>query len=595
MHYEIAFPAPHTHLYEVTLALDSGGQPMVDLVLPAWMPGSYLVRDYARHVQQFAAEGDGAPLAWRKIDKATWRVETGGAAQIAVRYAVYAFELTVRTNHLDGTHAYFNPGTLCMYWPGRTADPCAIDVVAPATWIVTTGLAQRTVADVDAAHRRWSFEAPDYDALVDSPFECGTHRLLTFSVDAIPHEIAIYGRGNEDEARIVNDTRRIVEVERDMFGELPYTRYVFVLHLVDGAYGGLEHRNSVSNIVDRWGFASERGYEKFLGLTSHEFYHVWNVKRIRPAPLGPFDYQHENYTSQLWVSEGITSYYDDLVLLRAGLIGRERYLAILAENIQTLERQPGRALQSLAESSFDTWIKFYRPDENTTNSSISYYLKGSLAALLLDLEIRGRTEGERSLDHLLRALYASHAAADVSAIYAGPTAATAGLAENAPFASHIAAIADDPDGAYADLLRRAIETAEPLDYRRGLAHVGLALTMQGGGGAWHGLALRTENGRLKVFSARSDGPGMAAGIYAGDEIVALDSVRVDEGRLAARIEERRPGDSVVVSLFRRDDLLHIPLTLGTTPDETAQLTVDADASDAQRALLDAWLASPFGS
>ncbi|NTV64437.1 MAG: M61 family metallopeptidase, partial [Oscillochloris sp.] len=399
--YTISMPEPHSHLFHVEVAVDVLTTPSLELRLPAWTPGSYMIRDYARHVQEFTALGpDGSVLPWHKTAKDAWQVETGSLAQVLVRYKVYAYELTVRTSYLDASHGYFNPATLCLYVPGRTNEPLGVQVVLPVGWRVSTALERGPEGRGSEV-----FVAQDYDELVDSPFECGTQRVLSFTVGEVPHELAIYGYGNEDEARLLADTRRIVEAQRDMFDGLPYPHYLFILHLTDGRGGGLEHRNSVTNMVDRWTFQPERSYERYLSLTSHELFHVWNVKRLRPAVLGPFDYRRENYTRLLWFVEGVTSYYDELLLVRAGLMKPERFLDKLADEILALQGQPGRHLQTLEESSFDAWVKFYRPDENSANTSISYYLKGSLVCLLLDMAIRRHTAGERSLDDVIRELY----------------------------------------------------------------------------------------------------------------------------------------------------------------------------------------------
>lgn len=592
--YSIAMLRPHTHRYEVTLDMHPVEVQTLDLALPAWTPGSYLIRDYARHVQQFAAADErGEPLPWQKIDKTTWRITTGNAGSVRVTYQVYAFDLSVRTSHLDGTHGYFNPSNICMYQCGHAHEPCVVHVQTPPEWRVTTGLERIE----RAGEGGWAtFRAHDYDELADSPFECGTHRLLTFEVDGVPHEIALWGRGNEDERQILADTRTIVETTRTMFGGLPYARYVFIVHLVDGGYGGLEHRNSVSNIVDRWGFRPARSYEKFLALTAHEFFHVWNVKRIRPAPLGPFDYTRENYTRQLWVMEGITSYYDHLILLRAGLISRERYLETIADDIKLLQSQPGRALQSLEQSSFDAWIKFYRPDENGPNSSVSYYLKGSLVALLLDLEIRRRTGGARSLDDVMRYLYAQYAGDRVHDLYSGGVAKRPGFDDDDGFCRAVEAVAGEEGGAYRAFLARAVAGTDELEYDRAFESVGLRLVWghsleqeHDHLPAWHGLRLKTEHGRLKVSVVLAGGPGESAGIYAGDELIALDGIRIDDDRLKARLAERKPGDTVVFSLFRRDDLLHIPLQLAEAPPDTLTITPVEAPTEEQQRLLDGWL------
>jgi predicted metalloprotease with PDZ domain len=574
--YTVSMPAPHSHLFHVSVALDGLVGPHVDLVLPAWTPGSYMVREYARHVQGFGAQAEGAgELPWRKLAKDTWRVETGGAERITVGYQVYANDLTVRTSHLDGTHGYFNGATLFVYAPGRTDEPLRLVVEPPAGWQVTTGL------DPDGGPH--SFRADDYDHLVDSPVECGTHRLLSFAVDGVPHRIAIWGRGNEDEARLVADTRRIVEVQRDFFGGLPYRHYTFILHLTDGKGGGLEHRNSVTNMLDRWTFRPERSYERYLSLTSHELFHVWNVKRLRPAPLGPFDYQRENYTRLLWLMEGGTSYYDDLLLARAGLLTPERYLEKLAADIVTLQSQPGRLLQSVEQSSFDAWIKLYRPDENSANSSISYYLKGALVCLLLDMAIRARTGGERSLDDVLRHLFARYP-------IDGP-----GIPEDGGALAAVEEVAGAQGGAFRDFFRRYIAGTEELDYAAGLAAVGLEpVWRRSGPEAWLGLSLKRQGERTLVAAARADGPAYAAGVYAEDELLALDGARVNEERLNARLAERAPGDTVRLALFRGDTLVEVPVTLAAAPPDALELVRLSRPTAAQERAYRAWLGRAAG-
>lgn len=584
--YTIAMPEPHSHLYHVSVEVDAPGGPELDLVLPGWTPGSYMLREFARHVQEFSAsDGAGAPLPWRKTAKDCWRITTGLAAKVVARYKVYANDLTVRTSHLDGSHGYFNGANVFMYVPGRTAEPLLLRVETPAGWIVSTGLepAEQSPA-ADSSQPVALFKAADYDELVDCPVECGTHRVLEFEVDGVPHRIAIWGRGNEDESRLIADTRRIVESQRDFFDGLPYRHYTFILHLSDGRGGGLEHRNSVTNMVDRWTFRPERAYERYLSLTSHELFHVWNVKRIRPAPLGPFDYRAENYTRLLWVMEGATSYYDELLLVRAGLLKPERYLEKLADEIVTLQSQPGRHIQSLEQSSFDAWIKFYRPDEHSANSSISYYLKGSLVCLLLDMEIRARTGGERSLDDLLRYLYGRYP-------ISGP-----GIPEEGGMLEAIEAVAGSHNGAFRDFLARYVAGTAELDYARALAVVGLEPRWShknpraGGEPAWLGLNLKPQGKRTLVASVRADGPAYAAGIYADDELLALDGWRVtSEEKFNARLAERAPGDLVRLTLFRGDQLVEVALTLAEAPPDNLELVPLAAPSEAQQREYRSWL------
>lgn len=578
--YTIAMPMPHSHLFHVQIEIERNETGEIRLSLPAWTPGSYMIREFARHVQEFqAVDAQGVRLPWRKIRKDCWQIEAGAASRVIVTYKVYAFDLTVRTSHLDGSHGYFNGANVFMYVHGRTQEPLTLHVDPPTGWRVTTGLS--ALPPDPARPQRASFQATDYDELIDCPVECGTHRLLTFTVDDVPHTIAIWGHGNENEERLLADTKRIVEVQRAMFGSLPYRDYTFIVHLTDGKGGGLEHRNSATNMVDRWTFGEH--YERYLSLTSHELFHAWNVKRLRPAPLGPFDYQNENYTRLLWLMEGATSYYDDLLLVRAGLMSEERYLQKLAEKIVQLQSQPGRRLQSLEQSSFDAWIKLYRPDENSINSSISYYLKGALVCWMFDMAIRAQTNNERSFDDVMRYLYQRYP-------ITGP-----GIPEDGAVLAAIEAIGGTDNG-LRSLYERYVVGVEELDYAAALAVVGLEPRWQyrrprpdGQPPAWLGVNWKKQGERTIVATVRSDGPAYEAGVYADDELVALDGWRVNEERLQQRLLERQPGDVVRLTLFRGDALIDVPVTLAVAPYDMLSLVNVAAPTAAQLHTRSAWL------
>jgi predicted metalloprotease with PDZ domain len=350
--------------------------------------------------------------------------------------------------------------------------------------------------------------------------------------------------------------------------------------------GGLEHRNSAVFIVDRNGFRPHASYERFLELVSHEFFHVWNVKRIRPKALGPFDYRRENHTRQLWTIEGVTSYYEKRFVAAAGLYNKERFLERIGEEIAGLAAQPGRALQSLEQSSFDAWIKYYRPDENSGNASISYYQKGLLVAMMLDLEIRALTSRAKCLDDVV--LHLAHQA----------TLDDAGFAEPDGFLAAVETVAGEQGGAFKAFFDRYVSGTVELDYERALGHAGLSIAWTRSGSkegerpGWLGASTRPEGRSLIVASVRSDGPAEAAGLYAGDELIAIDGERVDAARLAARLAERPPGATIRAAVFRRDELLEIPVTLGDPPAETATIVPIDGATPAQAALREAWL-RPF--
>jgi predicted metalloprotease with PDZ domain len=570
---------PHSHLFEVTVTIDGWGEPRLDLVMPSWTPGSYMIREYARHVQEFAAECDGHAAHWEKTAKDAWRVDTPLGGRVRITYKVYAYDLTVRTCHLDASHGFANSAAVFMFVPGRTSDAVTLEVIVPQKWQVATGLEA-----LGGGNGIFRFRARDYDELIDCPLECGTHRTLTFDVDGIGHRIALWGKGNENETKLVDDTKAIVQAQRDFFGGLPYRHYTFI-HLLAAGRGGLEHRNSAVFLVERFGFRPAAAYERFLELVSHEFFHVWNVKRIRPQPLGPFDYRRENHTRQMWTMEGITTYYEKRFLLASGRYPKERFLERLGEDIVALQGQPGRSMQSLEQSSFDAWIKLYRPDENSGNSSISYYLKGELVAMLLDLEIRGRTSRAKSLDDVVRHLLKQATLDDV------------GFPEPDGFLAAVETVAGEQNGAFKRFFEKYVGGTAELDYDETLAHAGLKLSWTRRGtdadrGGWLGMSTRLDGRALAVASVRSDGPAAAGGVYAGDEIVAIDGLRADEGRLAGRLAERQPGHVVRVTVFRRDELVEIPVTLAEPPADLAAVVPREGATSAQSGLRDAWLA-PF--
>jgi predicted metalloprotease with PDZ domain len=392
----------------------------------------------------------------------------------------------------------------------------------------------------------------------------------------------IWGQGNEDEQRLIEDTRKIVEAARDLWGSLPYEHYTFFLMLAGKqAGGGLEHRNSTSLLLPRFIFKPDKSYERYLSLVSHEFFHVWNVKRLRAAGLGPFDYTSETYTTLLWAMEGITEYYTDLLLLRAGLLTPQRYLERLADDIVTLETTPGRQLQSLECASFDSWIKQYRPDENSINTSVSYYLKGALVAALLDLEIRRRTGGEHSLDDVMRYLYRAYP-------LDGP-----GVVDRH---GYVQAIKDVTGQDLAEFFDRYIAGTDQLPFDEIFGAAGLKLRwdwknkQNGEPKPALGVRLKSSGGQLSVAAVLSGGPAYAAGFNAGDEIVALDGYRItDEAGIRDRLADRRAGETVTLTVFRREELRTLEVTLGTAPHDKLAIEQVAEPSEEQRRMRGGWL------
>jgi predicted metalloprotease with PDZ domain len=573
--YSIDLAERHAHLFAVE-AIFPVGQRELTLRLPVWTPGSYLIREYERHIQDLVCDdGEGHALPVTKVDKSGWRVDARGATRVRARYRVYGYDLTVRSAHLDDTHGFWNGACLCLYAEGETARPAHVSVNAPAAWRVTVGL-PRLQPNEDV------FQAQNYDELVDSPFETGTHELHEWVTQERPHRLAIWGRVETPRQELLADIDKIIGAAVTVFGSPPpYPDYTFILLVSPNAYGGLEHARSCALLASPFTFSPRKKYEEFLELVSHEYFHLWNVKRIHPEALGPFDYQREAYTRSLWVMEGITSYYDRHLLVRAGLQTPKRYLEKLGEELGKVAAIPGRFKQSLEESSFDAWIKLYRPDENSGNSTISYYLKGGVVALLIDLEIRARTENARSLDDVMRLLWRRFGQKGVGF----PDAEVQALFEEGAGVSLEA------------LFDRLVRGRGELDPDPILRHVGLRVKpsedddddKQG----WLGANLKEGSAGVQVTAVLEGSPGMQHGLYANDEILALDGFRVDLSSLKDRLATRKPGDRIELSLFRRDELRAVNVVLGRRSPDKFEVVPVADPTDREKTLYQAWMGAPL--
>jgi predicted metalloprotease with PDZ domain len=576
LHYEIAMPKPHRHLFDVTFTAEGPFAETVEVRMPVWTPGSYLVREYARNVQDLEVTSlAGAPLEVRKLTKSAWRVD-GASGGFRFRFKLYANEMSVQSPHLDDTHGFIHPPAVCPYVDGYLDEPCEVTVVPAPGWRVATGL-----EPVAKAKNR--FRAADYDELADSPIECGDFAEEAFTIRRRKHRIVVSGGGEYDLQQLVRDTKRIVAEELAFWGRAPYEHYTFICHVYPGTRGGLEHRNSTVLGIDSFGFHPRKKYEdEVLGLIAHEFFHTWNVKRIRPAVLGPFDYSQETYTRLLWVFEGVTSYYDALLVRRAGLMTPKRYLRHLAEQIGRLMQTPGRLHQSLAESSFDTWIKFYRQNEHSPNSLVSYYLKGELVALLLDLHLRSRTGGRVSLDDVMREMWRRY------------EDDPRGIDED-----EFERIAADVSGLNLNrFFRRAVDSTAELDFGAALKPFGLRLATKTkdaegedaeGPTPWIGIETVTRDGLLTVKHVYEDSPADHAGVNAGDVLVALDGYRVTAEKLKARLKVLTPGRRVEVALFRRDRLRSVELEVAKRYEMDDAIEPVDGATKGALALRDGWL------
>jgi len=595
--YRVAALAPHAHRFAVTVELPAGlaaaGAPLT-LQFPVWAPGSYLIREFERQVSGLAAMGpDGAPRDLVKLDKNSWAL-FGAENGATLTYTVYANDLTVRTSHLDGSHGFFNGSNLFFTVEGFESAPCVLNVTVPdntaSPWKVFAGETPTKTTPTTT-----TFSLRDFDHLIDTPVEMGPHDELTFEAAGVTHRVVLHGRNNAPKMQLLNDLRRVVEEQAKLYGGLPHPGYLFIIHHSAGGYGGLEHAHSTVLLCDHSAYTPGKPYRTFLGLASHEYFHLWNVKRVKPRAFTPYDLSGENYTTLLWAFEGITSYYDDLFLARAGLIKPSRYLCLLGESFTRNFQTPGRRLQTLAEASFDTWIKHYRRDEDSANTTTDYYLKGSLVALSLDLLIRRETSGRASLDDVMRRLFKDFGQPGSPGVPEDGVekiaSEIAGTDLSAFFATAIRGTADLPFNDYLDYvgLRLYVRAAESLQDKGGTAPASDDPVPF----AYIGLLANETGPVLKVNSVRAGSPAEQAGIYAHDEIIAMDGVRVSGSGFFPKLNSYKPGEVVRLHVFRRDELLEVPVTLGQAPRDVAYLWRVPDVTPAQKKNYEAWIGSPW--
>ncbi|MDZ7374233.1 MAG: PDZ domain-containing protein [candidate division KSB1 bacterium] len=567
---------PHSHYVEVEIMAFQLRGRCVDFKMPVWIPGSYLVRDFERHVERFeAVDLTGRPLPWKKVSKNTWRVETAGTRTVRVHYWVYAFEENIRGSYVDHELAFLNPSSLVMFVQGQTQRPYHVHLEIPASWKkVSTGLRP---LDGDSL----TYESRDYDELVDCPIVIGNHVTTFFEVDSVRHEIAVIGRGTFVLDSLTTKIRPLVAEAKKLFGGFPYDRFLFLVWLSDSRGGGLEHRNSCALMMDRFALSPEHGLGGFVSLATHELLHAWNGKAIRPEPLGPFDYDRENYTTLLWFTEGFTTYYSGKLQRRVGVSTPDSYLRSLATQIAAYHAHPGKDVQSLAEASFDAWIKYYKPDENFENSSRSYYGDGALFATLLDLEILHRTRGQRSLDDVMRVLYTRYASRDRWVTLPDLIRACHEVA-----------------GSNLDSLFEYVRTTRPMDFAAALEHAGLKIVESGPEAkraAWLGATLSPEGERVVVTQVRRNSPASRAGLYARDELLAINHYRVTGQNLNLLLSQGRPGDSVRLLVATNGLVRELTAVLEPNPQRELKIVPVENPTDVQKKIYEAWLGAAYPS
>ena len=586
------------HLYAVTVTVDSPDPNGQVFSLPAWIPGSYMIREFARHIVQIDAESNGAPVALTKRDKHSWQAASC-KGPLTLRYEVYAWDLSVRAAHLDQTHGFFNGTSVFLSIAGQEHLPHALDIrnsddPACATWRVATALPRLKA-------KRYGFGtylAGSYDELIDHPVETGDFALATFQAHGVPHDIVITGRvPNLDMARLCADLTKICEAQIALFEpktrQAPMDRYVFMTLAVGDGYGGLEHRASTALICNRADLPVKGqpmltdGYRTFLGLCSHEYFHTWNVKRIKPAAFAPYQLAAETHTALLWLFEGFTSYYDDLMLLRSGVIDEAAYFLLLEKTINGVLRGSGRNKQSVAESSFDAWTKYYRQDENSPNAIVSYYAKGALVALAFDLSIRAGSGGKKSLDDAMRALWTGYGRDFYSNANDGSSGR--GITE-----AEVEALFETVSGMKLKrLFERWIRGTDDLPLAKLLAPFGVTLTDdRKEAKASLGVRAVRDGADCRLANVYEGGPAHRAGLSANDLLVAVDGLRVSATSTGLNLDtllaRYRTGDTVAVHAFRRDELMSFNARL--TPDAAARTILHTEAKPASAARLRrAWL------
>lgn len=571
LRYVLSMPAPQTHYFEVEMQLSGFSGRSTDVKMPVWAPGSYLVREFAKNVEGFGAQAGGKELAVEKINKNTWRITHAGQKDFAVRYRVYANELSVRTSFIDASHGYLNGTSVFMYPDGQKQLPAQVQVQPYEGWKeVSTSLKPA------GSGPSFTFQSSNYDELADSPIEIGNHRVLNFEVQGTPHRIAMYGPASYDEQRVVADFKRVCETAQQVVGQNPLDRYLFIVHNLERGGGGLEHLYSTTLQVSRNAYNSEAGYFGILGLAAHEYFHLWNVKRIRPIALGPFDYDRENYTRMLWLSEGGTEYFSNLIVQRAGFQKPQQYLDQLATGITRVENTPGNRVQSAAESSFDAWIKYYRPNENSPNATISYYDKGEVIGAVLDLMVINATKGRKSLDDVMRYLYEEYYKKKGRGF------------TDEEFQDAVASVAGRR---FDDFFRQSVYGTKRLDYEGALGYAGLRLATATGQDAALGATVSTGTGKAVVSSVLRDGSAWQGGLNVGDEILAVDGMRPPTD-LNAALAVRPVGSSVRLLVLRDGQTreLTMPLLAGTST--RYRIEMAADASSEQLAVRRKWLQLP---
>jgi len=563
--YELSMPKPQNHYFHVEMTLKDFKEKSLDVSLPVWIPGSYLIREFSKNINLVKAFGEnGEPLKVKKKSKNTWCISKGKQKKVTIKYEVYSFELSVRTSFLDLTHGFVSGSGVFMFVEKHK------DISGQLNIVPYEGFSKiSTSLPLKDGSKEFTYSFSDYDQLVDCPIEIGNHELIEFEAAGVNHSVAMFGSGNYFVEDIIFDLSKIIEEETKVFGQNPNKNYLFIVHNVVNGQGGLEHTNSTTLSVNRWTYGGSN-YVKFLNLVAHEYFHLWNVKRIRPIELGPFDYNKENYTDLLWVMEGFTSYYDELILQRAGYYTQSQFLNKLQGSINYVEGSVGSRVQPVAHASYDAWIKSYRPNENSPNTTMSYYSRGSVIAALLDIMIIKHSDGKKCLDHFMQSLYEN--------FYVKKNRGFTSKEFKSELEVFVGKNLDE-------FYEKYIDGTEIPPYKEIFGLVGLDVNDASSTYPDFGAQLRSSGGKTIIKSIRSGSAAEDAGLSVNDEIIACNGYRVDKADIESIMKELLEGDSIDLLISRDEILFSVNFTMTNRTKNKFYLNV----SDENDKLYNYWL------
>ena len=593
IHYAVDLTDARNHYVTVTATVPVEEE-TTELMMAVWTPGSYFLREYARHIDKMQVRADGKNLKFEKTKKNRWLVQTANVKSFQVKYRIYCNEMSVRTNWVGRQYAMLNGAPTYLAVPDRLDNSFVVQLKMPSSW-TRSATSLRSTGDVPH-----TFVADDFDELVDSPIVAGNVNVYPFTAGGVEHQLVNVGEsGYWDGSKAAADLKKVVEEHQKMWANIPYERYLFLNMIVEGR-GGLEHDNSTVLMTSRWSFRDESKYKSWLGLASHEFFHTWNVRRLRPKTLVTYDYENEVYTDSLWIAEGITSYYENLALIRAGLLTRDEFLEKLSGDVESVQSTSGRQLQSLKDSSFDAWIKFYRPDDNSSNTRISYYSKGAVVAFLLDTKIRKLTDGKKSLDDVMRAMFDTyHESGYISDDFRKTVSDVAGVDLSGWFSQTIDSTNElnysEVEVLGIEVPNNAAPNKKPKKSNTDSKKEKPSKDDQSKNPEseenpkpWLGFESSADKGRVTVSKLQSDSPASDVGLNLKDEIIAIDGFRVGSS-IDSQIAQYDIGDEIELLIARRGKLTTLQMTIGSRKKEDWELQFVDEPSESQVRQLDRWL------